>query len=188
MGGMADGNDKAFQSTIFLSWADMSKRAKMENEICKEYGYREKIDAAQKKLFEYKQAQLGNIKGVMARTAQEGDFQIMTACITALLDEVDDVKKKSGHHASMNDLESKFKNYADASAGNAKKGLARMNAGNEEAAKSMALNSWVAFVEDYKKDKKMNDIVKAKEKAVEEFKKKTEGWCPECARANDGFQ
>merc|ERR1719210_3274642 len=115
--GMADGNDKAFVSTLFLSWADMTKRTKIEDEICKEYGYREKIDAAQRKLFEYKQAQLGNVRGVMARTAQEGDFQIMTACANALFDEVSDAKKKAGGTAALNELESKFKNFADASSG-----------------------------------------------------------------------
>merc|ERR1712061_396020 len=36
----------------------------------------------------------------------------------------------------------------------------------------MAFNSWVSFVEDYKKDKLMNDQLKAKEKAIEQFKKK----------------
>merc|ERR1719282_1715971 len=170
--GMADGNDKAFQSTMFLAWADMTKRARMENDICKEYGYREKIDAAQKKLFEYKQSQLSNVRGVMAKTAQEGDFQIMSNCITALFDEAADIKKKTHGKEALSGLEAKFQNFADQSSGNVKKVLARLNAGNEDASKAMAFSSWVSYVEDYKKDKQMNDALKQKEKAIEQFKKK----------------
>jgi len=173
--GMAKGNDKAFISTIFLAWADFSKSARMENEICKEYGYREKIDLAQKKLFEYRQAQLGNVRAVMAKTALDDDLILLTSCVTAMLDEVEDVKKKRNGSAALSDVEAKLKNFTDSASGNAKKVLARMNAGNEDACKSMAWSSWVAYVEDYKKDKQMNDELKAKEAAIEEFKKKQKG-------------
>mmetsp|Transcript_72053 Transcript_72053/g.203534 ORF Transcript_72053/g.203534 Transcript_72053/m.203534 type:complete len:526 (-) Transcript_72053:171-1748(-) len=173
--GMARGNDKAFMSTMYLAWADMTKRAKLENEILQEYGYREKIDLAQKKLFEYRQAQLGNVRAVMAKTALDDDLILLTSCVTAMLDEVEDVKKKRNGSAALSDVEAKLKNFTDSASGNAKKVLARMNAGNEDACKSMAWSSWVAYVEDYKKDKQMNDELKAKEAAIEEFKKKQKG-------------
>merc|ERR1719460_1240891 len=71
MMGVAGKNDRALADSIITNWKSVVDKAKKEAEIRVEY--QERIEAAQKRLFDYKQSQKGNAKGVLLRQAAAGD-------------------------------------------------------------------------------------------------------------------
>merc|ERR1719263_2030028 len=71
MMGVAGKNDKAMMDSFITNWKSVVDRIKKEAEIRLEY--QERIEAAQKRLFDYKQSQKGNAKGVLLRQAAAGD-------------------------------------------------------------------------------------------------------------------
>merc|ERR1711869_128294 len=75
MMGVAGKNDKAQMDAIITNWKGVVDRIKKEAEIRIEY--QERIEAAQKRLFDYKQSQKGNAKGVLMRQAAAGDGQLV---------------------------------------------------------------------------------------------------------------
>merc|ERR1719316_962961 len=71
MMGVAGKNDRAMMDSVITNWKAVIDKAKKEAEIRVEY--EERIAAAQKRLFDYKQSQKGNAKGVLMRQAAAGD-------------------------------------------------------------------------------------------------------------------
>merc|ERR1711977_616252 len=71
MMGVAGKNDRAAMDAVITNWKAVIDRKKKEGEIRVEY--EERIEAAQKRLFDYKQSQKGNAKGVLLRQAAAGD-------------------------------------------------------------------------------------------------------------------
>merc|ERR1712178_445826 len=55
---------------------------------------------------------------------------------------------------------------------NTKKVMTRMTAGNDQALLSLCWQAWDSFVQEYKKNKEMEDAVKAAEKQLADFTKK----------------
>merc|ERR1719263_311549 len=75
MMGVAGKNDKALMDSFITNWKSVVDRIKKEAEIRLEY--QERIEAAQKRLFDYKQSQKGNAKGVLLRQAAAGDSALL---------------------------------------------------------------------------------------------------------------
>merc|ERR1719395_70305 len=61
--------------SFITNWKSVVERTKKEAEIRVEY--QERIEASQKRLFEYKQSQKGNAKGVLLRQAAAGDGALL---------------------------------------------------------------------------------------------------------------
>lgn len=61
--------------------------------------------------------------------------------------------------------------YSSAQAENTKKVMSRMAAGNDDSLMTLVWQAWQQFITEYKKDKEMEDQVKAAEKAVQAFLK-----------------
>merc|ERR1711959_15835 len=75
MMGVAGKNDKALMDAFITNWRAVVDRVKKEAEI--RIDYQERIEAAQKRLFDYKQSQKGNAKGVLLRQAAAGDGALL---------------------------------------------------------------------------------------------------------------
>merc|ERR1719271_1775961 len=75
MMGVAGKNDKAAIDAFITNWKAVIDRIKKEAEIRLEY--QERIEAAQKRLFDYKHTQKGNAKGVLLRQAAAGDSSLI---------------------------------------------------------------------------------------------------------------
>merc|ERR1712159_854997 len=75
MMGVAGKNDKALMDAIITNWKAVVDRIKKEAEIRLEY--QERIEAAQKRLFDWKQSQSSNSKGVLLRQAAAGDSALV---------------------------------------------------------------------------------------------------------------
>lgn len=69
-------NDTNVKSSYLAEWHALIQKQKKEAEIRKEY--EERIDAAQKRLLDYKMAQKGNAKGVLDRQAAMGLASLST--------------------------------------------------------------------------------------------------------------
>jgi len=168
--GLVSGNERVLVSTSFVAWMDLTKKLKREAEIRKEY--EEQIDEAHKKLMDYKASQLANVRSVLQRTAAEGNLGLLTQVVGALKTEAEHIKNSRAAKGEMAMLDSQFKNFAESSAANAKKVMARVSVGSDEGLRATVFQGWVTYITNYKKDKEMNDAIRAAEMKVEGFMKK----------------
>merc|ERR1712025_207713 len=90
--------------------------------------------------------------------------------------EVQETKREAGSQDAMKAMEAKLASASAAQTENTKKVMARMSAGSDNALLSLCISSWVQFIEDYEKNKDMEDAVKLQEQQMAEFmaKKKEE--------------
>jgi len=164
------GNQTQLVAMTFLGWAELLRKMKREAEIRREYA--DEIATAQKLLAEFKAKSLKNIKGVLMRNAESHKGTVIKQCYMALKQEAIDTADAEQTRKDAAELEEKLRTFADGAKSNAKGVLARMNAANDESLKGMCWSSWVSFVEDYKKNKEMNDAVKVAEQRLAQFKEK----------------
>merc|ERR1719388_610019 len=75
MMGVAGKNDRAAMDAVITNWKAVIDRVKKEAEIRVEY--EERIELAQKRLFDFKQSQKSNSKGVLLRQAAAGDSALI---------------------------------------------------------------------------------------------------------------
>jgi len=165
IGGQAD----ALRSTCFACWADITSRMKKENEIRKEY--EEQIEEAEKRLFDYRQSQLTNVRGVVERQAREVEGELVARCFQAFVEEVEEKKFRAAAGKDIAELEGKLKSMADSQSDNAKKVLGRMNNASDVGLQTFVFQAWQRFCEEYNKNKEMEDAVKASEQKVAQFMK-----------------
>eukprot|EP00401_Gymnodinium_catenatum_P016341 CAMPEP_0117502238 /NCGR_PEP_ID=MMETSP0784-20121206/23710_1 /TAXON_ID=39447 /ORGANISM="" /LENGTH=512 /DNA_ID=CAMNT_0005297515 /DNA_START=161 /DNA_END=1699 /DNA_ORIENTATION=- len=168
--GMVAGNERTLLSTTTLAWFDYVRRLKRENVIRKDY--EEEINKANKNLTDYKAKALKSIRTVLMRNAAGSKHALMVQCYKALKEEAIEVKDFQATHQDAKELEEKLKGFADGARTNAKNVLARMNAGNEESLKSMIWSAWLQFIVEYRKNKEMEDAVKAAEHKLAAFRAK----------------
>jgi len=168
--GMSQNAENALMATSFLGWCDTAKRLKRENEIRKDY--EKEIDEATKRLMDYKAAQLANVRNVLNRTAKESSSTLIANVIATLKTETQTIKKAREARAELGKYDEDLERFAEASASNAKKVMGRMSAGSEEGLLSMSFKAWMIYVEDYKRDKEMNDAIKSQEQKTAAFMKK----------------
>jgi len=93
-------------------------------------------------------------------------------CIGALAAEAEWYRNKKVGEEEAASLRKQLNEFATGSAANAKKVMSRMSAGSDEALRAMVFSTWCDFVVQYKKDKEMNDAVKAAEQKVKAFMNK----------------
>merc|ERR1719446_543274 len=86
-------------------------------------------------------------------------------------DDIMEAKQNAASAADVAAMEARLKACADQQAANAKKVLARCGAATEQGLRDMCFHEWVAFHQDYMKNKELEDAVKAEEKRIAEFMK-----------------
>merc|ERR1719389_1557561 len=93
--------------SFITNWKMVVDRTKKEAEIRLEY--EERIDAAQKRLFDYKQTQKGNAKGVLMKQAAKGDGALVGEVYFLLKKEVEDKRIEEETQKKMQEIEEKMK-------------------------------------------------------------------------------
>jgi len=167
--GIIGGQSDALRSTCFGCWADITSRMKKENEIRKEYEVQ--IEEAERRLFEYRQSQLTNVRGVVERQAKQCEGELVQRCFRAMVEEVEEKKFTAAAGKDIAELEGKLKSMADTQSDNAKKVLGRMNGASDAGLQTYVFQAWQRFCEEYNKNKEMEDAVKASEQKVSQFMK-----------------
>jgi hypothetical protein len=174
MAGVAANNDKGLIVMIFSGWIGFTIKMKSEKDI--RDGFEKEIENLDTKLMEYRQAALNNVRNVLMRKAAEGDSALIIQVWKSWADEVQETKKEAGSQDAMKAMEAKLSAHSAAQAENTKKVMARMSSGSGAALCQLCLGAWKEWLEDYKKNKDMEDAVKAQEKQMQEYlaKKKDE--------------
>jgi hypothetical protein len=174
MAGVASNNDKALVAMIFGSWYTFQQKMKSEKDI--RDMFEAEIEALDTKLLDYRTAALNNVRNVLMRKAAEGDSALIIQVWKNWKDEVQETKREAGSQGAMAAMEAKLAAATSAQTENTKKVMSRMASGSDNALLTVILGGWKEFIEDYKKNKDVEDAVKAQEKAMAEYmaKKKDE--------------
>merc|ERR1712100_714833 len=106
MMGVAGKNDRAMMDSFITNWKAVIDRTKKEAEIRIEY--EEQIEAAQKRLFDYKQSQKGNAKGVLLRQAAAGDGELIAEVFGFLVKEPRQRKEDEEAERKLKEIEAKL--------------------------------------------------------------------------------
>jgi len=174
MMGICGKNDKALVGALFSEWKGIKEKIKKENEIRKEYA--ERIEAAQKRLFDYKQSQKGNAKGVLLRQAAAGDSALLADVFGYLAKEPKQRKDDEEAERKLKEIEAKLAAQAGKNKDNAKAVLMRNLASGDNQLMDVCLECWKTWLVEYKKNKDQEDAIKDAEAKVAAFMKtKSEG-------------
>jgi hypothetical protein len=158
---MAEGNNKTLIHTCFSSWFGLLEKAHAEAAIRQRF--QDQIDNATKKLLQYKEAQIANIRGVLMRGAMEDQDVLMHMVWKFWMDEVNERKADGDTAEALKAVQDKLNSFEAAQKENAGKFMTRMAAGNDESLKNLCLEAWIKFHQDYAQDKEYEDKVKAQE-------------------------
>merc|ERR1719388_144743 len=174
MMGVAGKNDRAMMDSFITNWKSVVDRTKKEAEIRVEY--EERIAAAQKRLFDYKQSQRGNAKGVLLRQAAAGDSALIGEVFAYLCKEPMQRKADEEAEKKLKEIEAKLAAQAGKNKDNAKAVLMRNLASGDNMLMDVCIEAWKTWLVEYKKNKESEDAVKAAEAKVAAFmKSKSEG-------------
>merc|ERR1719160_1487957 len=174
MMGVAGKNDRAAMDAVITNWKAVIDRVKKEAEIRVEY--EERIEAAQKRLFDYKQSQKGNAKGVLMRQAAAGDGALVGEVFAYLCIGPKQRKEDEEAEKKLKEIEAKLSAQAGKNKDNAKAVLMRNLAQGDNMLMDVCIEAWKTWLVEYKKNKEQEDAVKAAEQKVAEFmKSKSEG-------------
>jgi len=167
-------SDKGLTTSCFTGWRSHVKQMKLENEIRKEYA--ERIEAAEKRLADYKEGQLGNVRGMMMKKAMTNDQNLVTEIFRTWKEEVMEARDRLLSADKVKELEERLKSMQATQTENTKRVMMRMTAESDGALVSMVWQAFLTFHADYQKNKEMEDRVEAAEKQIAEFNKtKSEG-------------
>jgi hypothetical protein len=165
---VASAGAAALVQTSFVGWLDHTRYAKREAEIRKDY--EEELDSVGKSYTEFRAKQIGNSTTVINRGYEETIAMLLLTCFKAMYEAVEDAKAIKEAKERATELEAKLQDNFDNSARNAKQVLGRMNADNDGALLGMTFKCWNQFIEEYKKNKELEDAVKAAEQKLETWK------------------
>jgi len=172
--GMANQNDQAALANIVSTWGAFTQRSKREVEIRREY--EAEIEEANKRLFDYKSAQLVKVKNVLARNSEAAKGKMVMDCLAALRKETQAVRSKELLDAKMAEVESKSKEYANAARAKGNAFLMRMNAGTSVGLMQNTLAAFKMLVEMQKLEKEESSSqLEAEARLAEFMKKQNEG-------------
>merc|ERR1711988_125443 len=169
MMGVAGKNDRAMMDSFITNWKSVVDRTKKEAEIRIEY--EERIEAAQKRLFDYKQSQKGNAKGVLMRQAAAGDNALLGDVFAYLCKEPQQRKADEEAEKKLKEIEAKLAAQAGKNKDNAKAVLMRNLAQGDNMLMDVCLEAWKSWLVEYKKNKDQEDAIKAAEQKVADFMK-----------------
>merc|ERR1719399_2304719 len=174
MMGVAGKNDKALLDAMITNWKSVVDRVKKEAEIRVEY--QERIEAAQKRLFDYKQSQKGNAKGVLMRQAASGDGALVGEVFGYLCKEPQQRKADEEAAKKLAEIEAKLAAQAGKNKDNAKAVLMRNLAQGDNMLMDVCIEAWKSWLVEYKLNKDSEDAIKAAEQKVADFmKNKSDG-------------
>jgi len=174
LSGLASKNDKMLVHTVFSQWYGWLLRHQADKEIHDKF--KKEIQDCEDSLINFRKKQLGISKGMLGRSAAQGDMAIVAETLRVWYKWV----IEEGHNKEMDgklaEAQAKF-NGAQQSAKDASKSvMARMSAGNDAALINLCFTTWVQAQEELLKDKEIDALAKKAEAQYKEFmaKKRSE--------------
>jgi hypothetical protein len=171
---MAEGQDKALCHTIFSSWLGWVEKVHAEKGIRSKF--EDQIANLERKLFQFKEAQIANVRGVVGRLHMEETEQLMHTVWKFWHDEVLTSKADGDTAEQLRLVQEKMATFENGQKAKAGQFMTRMAAGNDASLKNICLEAWIKFHGDYAANKELEDQVKRQEAAFKEHleKKKDE--------------
>lgn len=166
---MSAQNDKVFLGTIFKQWWTWKVKIYAEKDIHDKF--RKEIDDAQRKLMEYKQKQVSNIRNVLQMNSEGNSKWLITESFRLWAKEVVDQKEEKAISGTLEAAKNKMSTLKANQKDNARKTMARLAGGNEESLKTVTFQAWLKDFQDYMKDKEFHDAVREQEERVANFMK-----------------
>jgi hypothetical protein len=160
---MAEGKESALLHSAFSSWHGYVEKVHAENGIRKKF--EDEIKNLEKKLFQYKEAQIANVRGVVGRFHMADTQALIAQIFKIWVDDVAEHKRDGDTAASMKAMQEKMGALESAQKAKAGQFMTRMAAGNEASLKNLCLEAWIKFHEDYAKNKEFEDQVRQQEAA-----------------------
>merc|ERR1719265_3107178 len=145
MMGVAGKNDKALMDSCITNWHNVVERTKKEAEI--RVDYQERIEAAQKRLFDYKQSQKGNAKGVLLRQAAAGDGALIGEVFAYLCKEPQQRRADEEAAKKLAEIEAKLAAQGSRNKDNAKAVLMRNLASSDNQLMDVCIEAWKKLAE-----------------------------------------
>jgi len=164
--GMATKNDKALTSSSFSGWLGVTMKARADNAVRSKY--QAQLSEAEKKLFEYKERQLANIKGVLGRAHMEEGDNFRGTIIRFWYKQVEERKSGGDTADQVKAAKARLESMKSSQTAAAKKVLTSMSSGSDEGLLTMVFQGWNLFHIDYQKEKEFEDAVKAAEAKLKE--------------------
>merc|ERR1711871_78891 len=165
--GMADGRDKQLVHMVFSNWLGWKLRHDADRDI--HNMFKKQIQDAEDALIAFKQKQLGISRSLLQRGAAAGDTGLQMICLQSWYKYVIEEDHTAAMDKQLEEVQARLKNARADAQENTKKVMARMNAGNDNALKQLCWQSWIACMEEMKKDKEIDALAKAQESRYKEF-------------------
>lgn len=164
---VANKADSQLTRVVFTAWYGNFLKYKAEKDIHDKF--RKQIADAEEKLIQYKERQLAAVKGVLQRQAAESDGGILDDIVRLWRKVIQDEKGDLAMQERLKATQEKLASMEAATVENNKKVMMRMTAGNDTALTELCWQSWNNWLQDYKKNKDLEDAVKKAEQQLAEF-------------------
>lgn len=162
--GMSDGKSSQLVHTCFSGW--VGHYLKYKAQIVMRSKYEKMAVDAEDRLIQYREKKIVNIRNVLMRKAGESDNLLAALCVETWQEYLDDAKKQGGTKEEMERMQRMLVDQRENAKSNTTAVMTRMAADSDDALVSGCFAGWVKFSEEYKKDKEVEDQVKATEKAL----------------------
>lgn len=161
LNGLAGGQASTLMHTVFSAWkgdwmaqlGDKQIRAKFEDQLRK----------AEKALVAHKENKIKNIKAVLMTQSRAEGQNLLSEIIRMWVSITKDNKMDGETKAKMEALNAKLGKFKTDQAENTKKVMSRLSNDRDGMLVLNGFKAWQAFCEEYKKDKEIEDAVKASE-------------------------
>lgn len=117
-----------------------------------------------KKLFQFKEAKIASIKGVLMRGVMQDTEVLMHMVWKFWLDEVAEHKAEGDNAAAVKAVQDKLNSFEQSQRENAGKFMTRMASGNDASLTNLCLEAWIKHHQDYAMNREMEERVKKAEK------------------------
>mmetsp|Transcript_62692 Transcript_62692/g.104252 ORF Transcript_62692/g.104252 Transcript_62692/m.104252 type:complete len:527 (-) Transcript_62692:192-1772(-) len=166
---MASKEDKTLLHTVFSAWTGWYVKIQGESVIHNKF--KKQIEEAENALVNFKAKQLKGARSMLNRNAAGLEKTLLDKCLGAWYRDIITL----GHTKDMDDAleaaKNKLANAKGASKDNTMKVMTRMAAGQDKAIITLCLNAWTQALEETKKDRLLDDAVRAQEEQIAEFLK-----------------
>jgi len=160
---MADGKDSVLKHSCFSAWFGYLEKLHAEKEIRKKF--EDQIEMCERKLIQYKEAQIANIRGVLMRGAMEETDVLMHFVWKTWVDEVKERKADGDTAEQLKAVQERLAAFEASQKESAGKFMTRMAAGSEASLKNLCLEAWLKFHQDYAQDRELEEQIKKQEAA-----------------------
>lgn len=169
-----NGNNAATRATMFRAWVSYAKYSKAEAEIREEFG--DRIDGARTKLIGYKVQQLDRVRNALMKKSVQEEQDLLLECIGAWRSEVEEAKFVATSEQKKEELVTKLGTIRVTQSDNAKKVITRLATELDSVLFTSSFQAWIAFHQDFQKEKEFMKQVEKSQALIEEFvKSKSEG-------------